>query len=301
LSTPLLDNRQLGPDVARPNLLTNGGFEVWQRGNGPFTANNAFTADRWIIGINGTDSLGVSRDGGNHDVGSQYAANCTCTKGNGTFANINQTLQVSENGIRGKTITLSMRVATATANAMRLGIGTNGTGGTTTYSAYHTGGGGWQTLSVTNTIPSDATLGVQYVFFDLSAAAILDNAMLVIGSQPANYVPLHPADDLNRCLRYYEVRSDAYMASGYNVNTTLAEFVHKYVAHKGGTPTATITAASGFAVRAQGANTACNTLGANVPGLDSALVQFTVASGLTAGQGSLLNSGGGSIAMEWNP
>jgi hypothetical protein len=29
--------------------------------------------------------------------------------------------------------------------------------------------------------------------------------MLVVGSQAANYVPLHPADDLARCLRYYEV------------------------------------------------------------------------------------------------
>ena len=29
--------------------------------------------------------------------------------------------------------------------------------------------------------------------------------MLVVGSQPCDYVPLHPADDLARCLRYYEV------------------------------------------------------------------------------------------------
>src|SRR5215831_3274209 len=31
-------NDNLGPDVARANLLTNGGFEIWQRGNGPITA-----------------------------------------------------------------------------------------------------------------------------------------------------------------------------------------------------------------------------------------------------------------------
>jgi hypothetical protein len=28
--------------------------------------------------------------------------------------------------------------------------------------------------------------------------------MLVMGSAAADYVPLHPADDLLRCLRYYE-------------------------------------------------------------------------------------------------
>jgi hypothetical protein len=29
--------------------------------------------------------------------------------------------------------------------------------------------------------------------------------MLVVGSQYADYAPLHPADDLARCLRYYEI------------------------------------------------------------------------------------------------
>ena len=33
--------------------------------------------------------------------------------------------------------------------------------------------------------------------------------MLVVGSQPADYVPLHPADDLARCLRYYEIVGEA--------------------------------------------------------------------------------------------
>src|SRR5215467_15380555 len=34
-----ITNAKLGPDVARANLLTNGGFEIWQRGNGPFVGN----------------------------------------------------------------------------------------------------------------------------------------------------------------------------------------------------------------------------------------------------------------------
>jgi hypothetical protein len=34
--------------------------------------------------------------------------------------------------------------------------------------------------------------------------AYLDNATLVVGSVAADYAPLHPADDLARCLRYYE-------------------------------------------------------------------------------------------------
>src|SRR5215471_7851986 len=61
-------NVKLASDTARLNLLTNGGFEIWQRGNGPFTGTgNGFGPDRWTLGIAGTDTLSVSRDTTNVD------------------------------------------------------------------------------------------------------------------------------------------------------------------------------------------------------------------------------------------
>src|SRR5262249_55251334 len=54
-------NIDLGSDVARLTLLPNGGFEIWQRGNGPFTANGVYTADRWQIFLAGTDTVSVTR------------------------------------------------------------------------------------------------------------------------------------------------------------------------------------------------------------------------------------------------
>src|SRR5262245_43092534 len=40
--------------------LTNGGFEIWQRGAGPFTASGAYTADRWVLSIT-TGTASVTR------------------------------------------------------------------------------------------------------------------------------------------------------------------------------------------------------------------------------------------------
>jgi hypothetical protein len=294
LSTPLLDNRQLGPDVARANLLVNPGFEWWQRGNGPFTANFTYSADRWLSSLAGTDTLSVAKDTTNMDTGSMACAACTFTLGTGAGATglFQQFINTDAGGqLSGRPLALSVRVRTSVANAVRLSA-------FGAYSAYHPGNGTYQTLSVTGTSVGSFSIAVVFV---ASCTAYLDNATLVVGSQPANYVPLHPSDDLSRCLRYYEQRSDTWLASGYNVNSTLGEFVLKSAARKGGTPTITATAAGGFAIRALGASNAASSFGSLIAGIDSSLIQVNVASGLTVGQGTIFQSAGGSIAMEWNP
>jgi hypothetical protein len=205
----IVDNRQLGPDVARANLLTNGGFEIWQRGNGPYTTSNYVCADGWKLGISGTDTLSVSKDTANVDTGSNADAVCTFVLGTGAGGTniFSLPLKTSDgHQLQGRAISLSVRVRTSVANAVRVAIQSDGTGGTTTYSAYHSGNGTYQTLTVANVaVPPNATSCYANVFFAASCTAYLDNACLVVGSQPANYVPLHPADDLARCLRYYEI------------------------------------------------------------------------------------------------
>src|SRR5262252_4977444 len=59
LANAAVTNAKLGTDTARLNLVTNGGFEIWQRGNGPFTATGVYGPDRWQLGITGTDTLSV--------------------------------------------------------------------------------------------------------------------------------------------------------------------------------------------------------------------------------------------------
>jgi len=214
-------NVELKSDTARDNLLTNGGFEIWQRGNGPFTTLNAFAADRWMLSFGGGATLSVSRETTNISDNSLVAAVCTVNVGGG-FANLQQKVedfwQLRSGVARG--ITFSIRVKTTVASAAQAFIQVDGTNtpGTT-----HTGGGTYQTL--TATVPSaGASSLVVGVIFTGSATVYLDNAMLVVGSVAADYAPLHPADDLARCQRYYEVQGGG---SG-------ATFVHQVWSGAGG-------------------------------------------------------------------
>ena len=77
LADASVTNAKLAADTARANLLTNGGFEIWQRGNGPFTAAGAYHADRWTINIISSDTFSVSRDTTNIDSRSGACAAVT--------------------------------------------------------------------------------------------------------------------------------------------------------------------------------------------------------------------------------
>ena len=79
-----ITNAQLGPDVARASLLTNGGFEVWQRGAGGVPC-GGFCADGWIVANSAPATISVSQDAANVDsIGnSKYAAACVVTLSRG--------------------------------------------------------------------------------------------------------------------------------------------------------------------------------------------------------------------------
>jgi hypothetical protein len=197
-----ITNAMLGADVARDNLLTNGGFEIWQRGAGPFTASGSWSADRWMVAPVGT--MSVSRDTAN---AAQSGGTCAAIVATGGPTNllvsylIPNTTEGQE--FRGRTYSLSARVKCSVANGCRLSLFDST--GATALGAYHTGGGAYETLTVTGTAGASASQFQARVVFDVAGTYYVDNAMLVVGSQAANYVPMHPADDFARCLRYYEV------------------------------------------------------------------------------------------------
>src|SRR6266516_2712368 len=105
-------------DAKSVNQLVNGGFEIWQRGTGAFAANAAYTADRWQIGIVGTDTLSVSKNTANVDTGSIACAACTFTLGTGAGATyLGQFCKTGDgHQVGGRTFSVSARVSTATAN-----------------------------------------------------------------------------------------------------------------------------------------------------------------------------------------
>lgn len=219
-------NALQGTDTARSNLLVNGGFEIWQRGTS-FTG-FLFTADRWQTSPAGGSTLSVSRETTTTD-GSPTAAACTAG-GTVTSQQCNLQQTVEDLQIKGKTVTLSIRVRSPSVGSVRLGIYT---------SAWQMGtvnalSGTYETLTVTTAVPAGGTPIVVGVLFGAAGTFYIDNAMLVVGSQPSDYAPLHPADDLARCLRYYEVTSGAgnYFANMLMYTTTVCLGFHKYRAIK---------------------------------------------------------------------
>ena len=152
----------------------------------------------------------ISRETTTTDASPTAAA---CTAGGtvtSTLCNLQQTIEDLQ--LKGRTVTFSARVRSPSVGSARLGIFTSSwqTG------ALNTVANAYETLTVTTTLPGGGTAVVIGVLFGASGAFYVDNAMLVVGSLAADYAPLHPADDLARCLRYYEVLPGA----GYDINVT---------------------------------------------------------------------------------
>jgi len=107
-------------------------------------------------------------------------------------------------------------VRTSAANAVRIGIDMQTPSDNFTYSTYHTGNGAYQVLTVTAAPVAGTQIIQPFISFSGSCTAYIDNAMLVVGSVPADYAPLHPADDLARCLRYYENACTSVLHAGWS-------------------------------------------------------------------------------------
>lgn len=292
--------------VAGANLLVNPGLDVWQRGGGAFTATNAYTADRWQIVLGSSSTISVSRNTADVDTGSQYCAAATYT-----HTNQSRLTQAMEDygQLRGRTVTFSVRVKTTTASAARPYAWDSVNG--YRYGSYHPGGAGtYATLSITAAISATAT-GVQVgVALEASCTAYVDNATLVAGSTGLDYVPLHPADDLLRCQRYYELLGGTIndlLVSGQCYATTNAQFPIRWRVPKAIVPTVTINSPTSFQVaNAGGAGVACTGLisgSAGVTTRDGAALTATVASGLVAGNGTVIFpvSTAATVVAEANP
>lgn len=294
MSRQQVPNQELFRDAARANLLTNGGFELWQRGNGPMTVYGVYTADRWANWYNGTDTVSYSRDTTNMDAGSNACLAATFTLGNGNGGTQLTQLLLAGDGyqLAGKTVAFSMRVRTNVANAVRIGLINNQSGGGTVFSNFHSGNGTYQTLScLLSMVTTGFTRLDAMVRFAASCTAYIDNAMLVVGNVPADYAPLHPADDLARCLRYYEKIGppsgsnfpviQAYAAGGQPFSQTLMFAAKKVVV-----PTLTLGGTFGYS-NASGAFTnhadvnGC-VYGATATGLGGCSVYSNVSGYLTA-------------------
>jgi hypothetical protein len=218
-----------------------------------------------------------------------------------------QDLMISENPLLlGKTVTFSADVNASAAGAAVLSIVTNGAGAIGVTSSVHPGGSTWQRLTVSGTI-NTATTDVQIrLNLTASATVLIDNAMVVVGSQAADYAPQYAADDTARCQRYYEpmVVGAEWTTMLQAVSATSALGPLRYRQLKPGAPTCTITNPTAMWCQAPaGGGIPCTAVTGTAIGTTTVGISATVASGLVAGNATMFYNGGGTatLVMESNP
>lgn len=279
------DNGNMLQGKGSGNLLVNGGFEVWQRGTGSYTAHLAYTADRWYI-YELAGSITVDREGTTIDSVGRYAMKVVTTGSTGVG---NQAMvQVIEDGyaIRGKTASLSVRVHQSVASGVEIRFD----GYTSTVTSATTGS--WVTLTATGTIGASATAPVVWLYFTAAGTYYIDNAMFTTSPSPMPYESLGPAEELARCQRYYEFIGGASVSiymSAYHTAGSGIGFTLPYKVSKGGTPT--VTKIGTWTV------TNCGQPSVNNPSSESCNLQATVTA--TGGANFYTSNATDGITVEW--
>lgn len=236
---------------APQSYCINGGFEVWQRGNGPFITPNKFTCDEWRVQNYSLGAMSVTRFA--TPLSGTYCITATTTGASVDIA-IEQGIEAYKS-LQGLWVTLSVSVKTSVANCNRAWISDyDGSTQNTVASALHTGSGNWERLSCTKlirpTLQSNPlwphSFGIDCgVHFNNAATALIDDATLVIGNYPEGvpFIPKNPEEDFRDCQRFYEVMGLASAASicplMYGVATTPVGQGIQFQTQKAATPTIT--------------------------------------------------------------
>lgn len=284
------------------NLLVNPGFEVFQRG-GMITADLAYAHDRWQLDLAGSSTCTITDETTTVDTGSGHALKAVYV--HNTASIIDQKLE-DYLQLRGRTVTFAIRARKGVASSVYPYVNDSGS---KTYGSTSTTTGAYETLSATLAIGSSATSVRVGVELRITDTVYLDNATLHVGSSAVAYTPLTAADDLARCLRYYQTWGGAdvfeFVAAGQCYSTTRAQCALPLQAPMGGAPTMTVSAAGDWALYAAGATGAtCTAVTFGILTPRTVYVDGTVASGLVAGNATVLhanNTTNARISAAWNP
>ena len=244
------------PIVAGKNIVINGGFDIWQRGTSS-SSGGYVTADRWFAT---GGSFTVSRQTTGAPNGSQYCLRVAYT-GASSACNMQQYIETSNvSQFWGKTVTASIlaRRNSGFSSDLNLRIDKSatvdaGSGATWTTLANvgvtaatlptGTTSADWYKLSVTFTVPNDATANSLRIYSAESSAGTTGNyyeigqCQLEIGSvaTPFSRAGGTLSGELQACQRYYQVVGAGF--SGFNESASYMAFAGTLAVPMRTTPT----------------------------------------------------------------
>lgn len=320
------------------NLIINGDMRIAQRGTsfsgGTANADDKYTLDRWYNLAEGADSVDITQSSTSPDTnGYSYAMDVETTGEKFGLAQIIEAANCI--GAIGNTVTLSFdaKVSNARIDTVKAAIiAWSGTADSVTSDIISS----WNADGMTPTLIANATfentpadLGVTTSWARYSVSAAVDtasaaniivfiwsddatnpiatdflyvsNVKLEVGTSASDFIHDDEKAALDKCKRYYNVLgniSNMRFASGYNYSTTEARALLSFPEMRTA-PTSTITTATNFRVLHTGGATAATAANTSLGiGKHNALLVVTVASGLTAGQGCVVDNGGTSEPIK---
>lgn len=188
--------------IENPNLLINGDFRINQRGQSSYTnstSNTTYTVDRWRMslgnsGLNGTVVTPKANGG----------VNLTCSNAYGGGAT--PFIQVLENpqNLIGKTLTFSVYISAINSGSCRYRL--------SNYTTFATGNLAVGLNTITYTVPSGTTQIFCGIICNATTAFNIDieYMKLEVGSVSTPFSPKLYAEELPKCMRYFQIRSSIY-------------------------------------------------------------------------------------------
>lgn len=172
---------------SNPNLLINGDFQVWQRGES-FTA-SGYTADRWYAYMSGSGNSVSHANGG-----------ITIDTTSGNLIQLQQFFEESEfKKLKGKTVTLSIDIEIIQgAVAVYSNVDTFKQIGSISVSGIH---------KFTFTVAEDISSFKILFSFLAGRKAVIKWVKLELGEVATPFVPRPYGEELALCQRYYQIRS----------------------------------------------------------------------------------------------
>ena len=214
-----------------PNLIDNGGFQIWQRGT-QFSLTGSgtdYTADRFYVSHEGPVTVEMAS-------GLTFTSTGTAQEA----AMVGQRVEIPED-LLGKTVTVSFEAASQSTQAVSL-IGYNGTGtGAQIFSHQYSLTADFQRITHTFQMPASLSGGVlNLVFLKTTAQNVqfwLRKAKLEEGSAFTGFAFYNKSQELIRCQRYYVPiwKETRLHVVSYTANNL--EFYYQFPAAMRGRPT----------------------------------------------------------------